>query len=211
MSSYLFQLPRSLVLDGISERLIGTIPFKAEIKPRVLGSIYLYRNFPKRPFHIVFRTQISNAIIIGIVAGVLFIIVQPVLGMSTLTSRHADAYIELGQYTSSIATFVAWSVHLLVSVFYAVGAAIVFRLSSHFAVSAAQTLLLTWLTTLIAPPANALVIKLLTTGQFPILKSLPSINTQLDVKFILHLVFFVFVIIGLYGLDKSMRLKKGTE
>jgi hypothetical protein len=66
-----------------------------------------------------------------------------------------------------------------------------------------------WLTTLIATPANEWVVKLVTTAQFPAFNSLAALNTQIGPKLWLHLLFFGFVIGGLY-LTRIYKTSKQT-
>ncbi|MGJ8581270.1 MAG: hypothetical protein ACSHWR_03030 [Psychromonas sp.] len=137
------------------------------------------------------------AAVVGIISSVIFIIVQPWLGMSTLTSRHASAYVNLGGYDPSLAVVIAWCVHVSVSVAYAQLSSIIFNINDSMKVNVIQVLFFGWLTTLIATPANELVVKLVTTQQFPKLTSLQGLNFEVGPKLWLHLLFFVFVIIGL--------------
>ena len=58
------------------------------------------------------------ACLFGVVMGVVFIVIQPLFGMDTLTSRHAGAYQQLGNWSSFAAITIAWAAHLVVSLFY---------------------------------------------------------------------------------------------
>lgn len=139
-----------------------------------------------------------KAIFIGIVASIVFILIQPFFGLSTLTSRHAAAYVNLGGYNETVALILSWFVHVSVSTAYAILSAFIFSINSTIAVSTIQVFVLGWVTTLIATPANEWVVKLVTTQTFPDISSLASINTELGAKFWLHVMFFVLVIVGLY-------------
>ena len=139
-----------------------------------------------------------KAIFIGIVASIVFILIQPFFGLSTLTSRHAAAYVNFGGYNETVALILSWFVHVSVSTAYAILSAFIFSINSTIAVSTIQVFVLGWVTTLIATPANEWVVKLVTTQTFPDISSLASINTELGAKFWLHVMFFVLVIVGLY-------------
>ena len=68
-------------------------------------------------------------------------------------------------------------------------------------------MVLGWITTLIATPANQWVIKFITTGEFASVVSLSGLNTQIGPKFWLHIMFFVFVIVGLYITRRISAMK----
>ncbi|WP_298943401.1 hypothetical protein [uncultured Psychromonas sp.] len=148
-----------------------------------------------------------KAIFIGIVASIVFILIQPFFGLSTLTSRHAAAYVNLGGYNETVALILSWFVHVSVSTAYAILSAFIFSINSTIAVSTIQVFVLGWVTTLIATPANEWVVKLVTTQTFPDISSLASINTELGAKFWLHVMFFVLVIIGLYVVSTKRDVK----
>jgi len=144
------------------------------------------------------KNTIITALLIGIFAGIAFILIQPLFGMATLTSRHANAYVNVGAYSVTMALIMSWLVHLAVSIFYTLLSVIIFNLNHSVSVSLAQVIILGWVTTLIATPANEWVVKLITTGQFPMIAELSGLNTQIGPKLWLHIVFFAWVIIGLY-------------
>lgn len=159
--------------------------------------------------HLSTKQIINYSLFTGLVAGVLFIAFQSLFAMGTITGRHAQSYIEMGAYSLWFATTMAWLVHLLVSVIYAFLSTLIFSISNTKWVTIIQTLILAWLSTLIATPANVFVMKLLGTKSIPALSSLPALNTNIDMKLALHLVFFVLVIAMLYVLNK--RSKKAIE
>ncbi|GAC18260.1 hypothetical protein [Paraglaciecola arctica] len=150
--------------------------------------------------HLMKNTFIT-ACIVGLIASIAFILVQPLFGLATLTSRHAAAYVNLGGYSEIAALFLSWFVHISVSIFYALLATVIFNFNHSVVVSVAQTIILGWFTTLIATPANEWVVKLVTTQQFPDLGSLAALNTQVGPKLWLHILFFAFVLGG-FGLQK---------
>ena len=130
---------------------------------------------------------------VGAIVGIAFIIVQPWFGMSTLTSRHAAAYQELGNWSAAPAVIIAWMAHLAVSVFYGFISGLVILKYRSLGIISLFTLAFSWTTTLIAPPANALIVQLVSFQQIrPEL--LPGLNFLLDAKFFLHLLFFVAIV-----------------
>ena len=154
-----------------------------------------------------FRTQLLfMACLFGVVMGVVFIVVQPLFGMDTLTSRHAAAYQQLGGWSSAAAITIAWAAHLAVSVFYGLLSGIVILKTSRLWLITLFTLAFSWLTTVIAPPANAMIVQLVSFQQLQI-DQLPSLNFSLDVKFVLHLVFFAAISIALYFYKKLSTQK----
>lgn len=143
--------------------------------------------------------------IIGFIVGVLFIYVQPLFGMSPLTDRHAAAYVKLGDMSPSVAIVVAWIAHLLVSTAYGIASAIALLISKNLFTYLLQIVVLGWFTTVIAGPANQLIVRLVTTKSFPSFEGLPALNFNFDAKLALHLIFFL--VIGLFLLVYS-RLSK---
>jgi hypothetical protein len=144
--------------------------------------------------------NINNLIttfIIGIIASIAFILIQPLFGMLTLTSRHASAYVEIGNYNTIIAITLSWVVHISVSVFYTFISLSIYNLNHSILVSFSQIIVLGWVTTLVATPANEWVVKLITTGQFTTISSLSDLNTQFGPKLWLHFLFFILVIVGI--------------
>jgi len=143
------------------------------------------------------KNSIITAALIGFTASIIFILVQPLFGLSTLTSRHALAYVKLGEYSELTAMLIAWFVHISVSIAYAQLSSLIFTINHSLKINVIQVVFFGWLTTLIATPANEFVVKLVTTGTFPALSSLSGLNMEIGPKFWLHIVFFVFVMIGL--------------
>lgn len=151
-----------------------------------------------------------TAFVVGLIAGIAFILVQPLFGMATLTSRHAAAYVNYGAYSETAALILSWFVHIGVSIFYALLSTLIFNFNHSLLVSVGQTISLGWLSTLIATPANEWVVKLVTTAQFPAFNSLAALNTQIGPKLWLHLLFFAFVLGGLY-LTRIKKLSKQNQ
>ena len=100
---------------------------------------------------------------VGLMASIAFILIQPLFGMSTLTSRHASAYVTLGGYDPTSALVLSWVVHVGVSLCYAFLSNLIFIFNSSLSVNLIQIAVLGWITTLIATPANEWVVKLVTT------------------------------------------------
>lgn len=153
------------------------------------------------------KNSIITAALIGLIASIIFILVQPIFGLSTLTSRHAFAYVTLGEYSELTALMIAWFVHISVSIAYAELSSIIFNINSSLKINVIQVLFFGWLTTLIATPANEFVVKLVTTQKFPDLSSLAGVNMEIGPKFWLHIVFFVFVMSGLLLTKNKAALK----
>lgn len=149
------------------------------------------------------KNSMLKALFVGLMASIAFIIIQPLFGMSSLTSRHAEAYITLGGYSEFNATLLSWLVHISVSLAYSIVSMLIYHFSNTNLTSTLQILILGWITTLIATPANEFVVKLMTTMQAPELDSLSALNTEIGPKLWLHLMFFVLIIIGF----KIVKLK----
>jgi|GEM_PF-2490788 len=146
----------------------------------------------------------------GFVVGVLFIYAQPLFGMSALTERHAAAYLALSDMSPSTAIFIAWTAHLLVSIAYGTATAVALLLSKNLATYALQILALGWFTTVIAGPANQLIVRLVSSAGFPALNNLPPLNFNLDAKLILHLLFFAFIALAI-ALYTQFDKRQGLE
>jgi len=151
---------------------------------------------------VINKNTFITAIIVGILASIAFILIQPVFGMLTLTSRHAAAYIKLGEYSVTSALVLSWFVHISVSVFYALLSTIIFNINRTWIVNLVQVMVLGWITTLTATPANEFVVKLITSLQFPDLNALSALNTEIGPKLWLHIMFFVFVIGGIWLMNR---------
>lgn len=146
---------------------------------------------------------------VGLITSVVFILIQPLFGMTTLTSRHAAAYVNLGNHGEMTSLFLSWFVHISVSLFYALVSSVIFSFNHSMLVSVGQAMILGWFTTLIATPANEWVVKLVTTKQFPDLSSLAALNAQIGPKLWLHIMFFILVLSSLYLIKIKSASKKG--
>ncbi|UTW12143.1 hypothetical protein [Marinobacterium rhizophilum] len=167
-------------------------PSREGIKPAVNAS-------PNKPQDM---QLLFMAGILGAVMGIVFIVIQPFFGMDTLTSRHAAAYQKLGNWNGTAAIAIAWVAHLAVSVFYGLLSGIVILKTMRLELVALFTLAFSWLTTVIAPPANAAIVQLVSFQNIQF-SQLPSVNFSLDVKFVLHLVFFAAISATLYVYGKK--------
>ncbi len=138
--------------------------------------------------------NLKTIFVIGIIAAIAFILIQPFFGMLTLTSRHASAYVNIGNYSETAALILSWFVHISVSVFYAFISSVIFSFNSSSAFNTGQVVILGWLTTLTATPANEWVVKFVTKGRWTELSSLSALNTQIGPKLWLHILFFALVV-----------------
>jgi hypothetical protein len=152
------------------------------------------------------KNTLITAFIVGLIASIAFIIFQPLFGLATLTSRHAAAYVNFGGYSEVSALILSWFVHISVSIAYAVISTVIFNFNHSLWVSSLQVIVLGWFTTLIATPANEWVVKLVTTETFTPLSELAPLNTAIGPKFWLHVMFFVFVLLGLWF--KKVKIDK---
>lgn len=135
--------------------------------------------------------------IIGFIVGVLFIYVQPLFGMSPLTDRHAAAYVKLSDMSPFVAIVIAWFAHLLVSTAYGFASAVALLISRNIFSYLIKIIVLAWFTTVIAGPANQLIVRLVTTKGFPSFEKLPVLNFNIDAKLALHLIFFFVIVLFL--------------
>ncbi len=138
----------------------------------------------------------------GAVMGFVFIGIQPLFGMDTLTSRHAAAYQQLGGWGSAAAISIAWAAHIAVSVCYGLLCGLVVLRTARLDVVLFATIVLAWLTTIVAPPANVIIVQFVSSRDIQ-LSQLPDFNFSLDVKFVLHLVFFAVISVALFRYMKK--------
>lgn len=143
------------------------------------------------------------AAMLGVVSGVVFILIQPMFGMETLTSRHASSYQTLGGW-GPVAIIIAWTAHLAVSVFYGLLCGVLLLSTMRLTRITLFTLIFSWMTTVIAPPANAMIVQLVSFQHLQ-LEKLPGLNVSLDVKFWLHLLFFAAISAVLYAYRKIVN------
>ena len=158
-----------------------------------------------------YKTLITPALS-GLIIGVAFIFVQPLFGMSPLTERHAQGYMSLSSMNYGTAITLAWLAHLFVSACYGMAMGIALKMSNKFVpLIVFQILTLGWITTILAPPANALLVKVIGSGVFPVLSSLPSFNFTLDAKLSLHVMFFAAIALLLYLYERRAVLARFIE
>lgn len=148
------------------------------------------------------------AVIIGAFSGAIFVVIQPLFGMETITSRHASAYVSQGGYTLATATLIAWTLHTLVSVVYALALVMIVKIKTSIGWRLAQIAGLGWISTVVATPANVFAIKAITTLSFPDFSSLPALNMEMGAKLWLHVIFFVLVLLSLYLADFLVKQHK---
>jgi len=155
----------------------------------------------------------------GFIVGVLFIYVQPLFGMTPLTDRHAAAYTKLSNIGPSMALVIAWAAHLLVSVCYGIATGLALYISNKISNTTSKKLLtfglqifaLGWFTTVIAGPANQLIVRLVTSNGFPSLDGLPPLNFNFDAKLVLHLIFFLVIGLFLLGYSRITNVKNISQ
>lgn len=151
----------------------------------------------------------------GFIVGVLFIYVQPLFGMSPLTDRHAAAYTKLSDISPSMAISIAWAAHLLVSIAYGIATGIALLISKMASRSLLtyilQIVALGWFTTVIAGPANQLIVRLVTSKSFPSMDNLPPLNFNFDAKLALHLIFFLFIGLFLLGYSRINKVENISQ
>lgn len=157
------------------------------------------------------KTLITGAIV-GFIVGVLFIYAQPLFGMSALTDRHAAAYTKLSNISPASAIIIAWAAHLIVSIAYGIATALALLISKNTISFAVQVFALGWFTTVIAGPANQLIVRVVTSPGFPALNDLPALNFSFDAKLILHVLFFAAIALFLYAFNrpKTTTLQTST-
>lgn len=143
---------------------------------------------------------------LGLLVGVIFIYIQPLFGMSPLTQRHAEGYMNLSDMSYDTAITYAWIMHLFISMCYGIACSLALFISNKLLAYTAQIVLLSWVTTVIAPPANALIVKLIGTQSLSSFANLPTMNFSIDAKFVLHLLFFsaIAVVLWFYQRPKTL-------
>ncbi|MFD2204174.1 hypothetical protein [Kiloniella antarctica] len=154
------------------------------------------------------KNILVTTIMVGLIASITFILVQPLFGMQTLTSRHAAAYIAHGGYGDTTALILSWGVHVGVSLVYTLLSVLIFNFNRSVFVSLGQIMFLGWATTLTATPANEWVVKLVNTKQFPSFDTLSALNTQTGPKLWLHILFFAFVVGGIWVMNRKDTRKQ---
>jgi ABC-type branched-subunit amino acid transport system permease subunit len=90
---------------------------------------------------------------------------------------------------------IAWVAHLAVSVAYGLMCGLVLMATMRWPFVALWTLAFTWITTVIAPPANAIIVQLVSFQQVDSSK-LPALNFSFDEKLALHLVVFAAIMVA---------------
>lgn len=151
-----------------------------------------------------------ESLLIGTFAAIVFIIVQPMFGMLTLTSRHSTAYTEIGNYAPGIALILSWLVHIGVSVFYTFVSLTIYKLNNSTFANVLQIAFLGWVTTLLATPANEWVVRFITSGKFAELSSLSGLNTEIGPKLWLHVFFFLLLVISFWVIQTKSSILQNT-
>lgn len=148
---------------------------------------------------------VTTGAVLGLIIGVLFIFVQPLFGMSPLTQRHAEGYMKLSEMSHGTAITSAWLMHLFISACYGIACSVALILSKKIVPYSVQIVFLSWITTVIAPPANALIVKLIGTQSLSSFTNLPAMNFSIDAKLILHLIFFAVIALTLWVSQRPIK------
>lgn len=140
-------------------------------------------------------TRLALWLVGGLTGSLLFWVVQVVAGGGTITGYLGEEIAAAGGYGPASAPFIGWAVHLGVSLAYAGLVAVVAWLlhrvsgTAGMAVGLAASVILGWVTALIAPPAISITVSLLGRQGWP--PDLFPLNTDLNLPLWNHLAFFV--------------------
>jgi len=132
----------------------------------------------------------------GIAGSLLFWLVQTLTGGPTITEFMGQQIAAAGSYPAAWASLIGWGVHLGVSLAYAALVAVHVAFlqclprTAALGTGLAATLILGWMTALIAPPAISITISLLGRQGWP--PELFPVNTELGLPLWNHLAFFTF-------------------
>ncbi len=134
-------------------------------------------------------------LIAGIAGSVVFWLVQLLAGGPTITEFMGQQIVSAGGYSPGLVTAIGWSVHLGVSLSYAllVGLVVFLARSLRFGTGAGIALVaavgLGWGTAIIAPPAISVTISFLARQGWP--GELFPPNTEFGLPFWNHILFFL--------------------
>ncbi|MEP2650823.1 MAG: hypothetical protein ABJH06_02425 [Paraglaciecola sp.] len=152
--------------------------------------------------------SLIRTFLISLCASIAFILIQPLFEMTTLTSKHSAAYVNLGGYNEVAAVLLSWIVHVSVSFVYGGMSTLIYHYNQSMLMTISQVIILGWLTTLIATPANEWVIKFITTRHFTSISLLPPPHSEWDAKLWSHILFFILVVSGLWLAKVTTQLKE---
>lgn len=144
----------------------------------------------------------------GVVGSVVFWLFQILTTGFTIPQFLGEQITAQGHYSPALAPVVGWSVHLGVSLTYALLFAVIMAAlptpsaRATLGVGVVLAMLLGWLTTLVTAPAIATTISLLSGQGFP--ADVPGLNTDIGLPLYNHVLFFV-VVWGVTVLLPSLR------
>ncbi len=150
-------------------------------------------------------------LIAGVAGSLSFWLFQVITGDATIPQFMGEQIATQGGYPSVLAPLIGWSVHLGVSLSYALLFAVIIAAlptkSSGGTLGIGLVLAagLGWIATLLTAPAIAVTISVLTRRGFP--AELPGLNTDVDLPLYNHLLFFgvVWVVTALVPALKQPR------
>lgn len=131
----------------------------------------------------------------GFAGSLLFWVIQVWAGSGTITAYMGQEIVAAGRYPPPAAPFIGWAVHLEVSLAYAGLVAVLLWLlrsapePARMTVGLAASVILGWITALIAPPAISVTVSLLGRQGWPV--ELFPLNTEFGLPFWNHLAFFI--------------------
>jgi hypothetical protein len=143
------------------------------------------------------RFSVLRWLVASVAGSLTFWYFQLLTGGTTIPDFMGEQIVAQGGYPAQAAPFIGWSVHLAVSLSYALVFAVIIALlpigSSGATVAAGLVLgaLLGWATTLLTAPAIAVTIGVLSGHGLP--GELPGLNTDVDLPLYNHLLFFGIV------------------
>jgi hypothetical protein len=140
-------------------------------------------------------TKAALWLISGVAGAVLFSLVQVLTGGPTIAQFMGQQIVEAGGYPASFAHAIGWSVHLGVSLSYALLFGVIVlllgasRFPAQIAITAVMAVALGWITAIVAPPAISVTISVLSGQGWP--SELFPVNTELGLPFWNHVGFFL--------------------
>jgi hypothetical protein len=137
--------------------------------------------------------RILRSLFAGVAGSFAFWYFQLITTGVTIPEFMGEQIVTQGGYFKELAPFIGWTVHVAVSLVYALVFAVIIvalPLSTGATVAAGLVLaaLLGWVTTLLTAPAIAVTISVLSGHGFP--AALPGLNTEVGLPLYNHLVFF---------------------
>ena len=140
-------------------------------------------------------TKAALWLVSGIAGAVVFWLVQVLTGGPTIPDFMGEQIADAGGYPASFAPAIGWTVHLAVSLSYALLVGVIIALlaatrrPAQIVMSFAVTLVVAWITTMVAPPAISVTISVLAGHGWP--SELFPLNTALGLPLWNHIAFFL--------------------